>query len=391
MSEDITVIDEPLPDVPDAPEPEDMPDDDKKIRRVPIFARVLFCVFGVALAVHIVSFLSVDFANFFNEKISAFLRMILAKITGILPFSLAETIIIALPVLIVVIIVVFVTTQLKNKRKSTRFLVVMFAVAATFYSMFVLNFGTGYRNSPLDQKLGIERSGVTARELYDTALLLNEDVARVSEEIDFPLGGGSSSMPYGLSEMNDRLNAAYDVLCEKYTFIPGFHSKLKYIALSKPMVYTHISGVYSYYTGESNVNVAFPPYTVVYSAAHEMAHQRGIAREDEANFVAFLACASSDDAYIRYCGYQSMLEYVINALYSADRELYGELYSQLCPESITEMQAYNEFFEPYRKTVISDVSSAVNDTYLKALGQKDGEKSYGMVVDLAVAYYLRGE
>jgi len=132
-------------------------------------------------------------------------------------------------------------------------------------------------------------------------------------------------------------------------------------------------------------------YVIVFTAAHEMAHQRGIAAEDEANFVAFLVCMCSDDAYIRYSGYQNMLEYIISALHTADGELYSQLMSQIDSRSINEIRAYNKFFETYRNSSAAEVSGAINDAYLKSQGQSAGEKSYGMVVDLAVAYYLDAE
>ena len=43
-------------------------------------------------------------------------------------------------------------------------------------------------------------------------------------------------------------------------------------------------------------------------------------------------------------------------------------------------------FEPYRYSTASDVAEKVNDTYLKWQGETAGTKSYGLVVDLAVAY-----
>ena len=51
-----------------------------------------------------------------------------------------------------------------------------------------------------------------------------------------------------------------------------------------------------------------------------------------------------------------------------------------------EMIAYSEFFDKYRDSTASKVSGTVNDTYLKIQGT-EGTKSYGMVTDLAVAYY----
>ncbi len=129
-----------------------------------------------------------------------------------------------------------------------------------------------------------------------------------------------------------------------------------------------------------------PDYTLPFTAAHEFAHQRGISREDEANFVAYLACIESDDPYVRYSGYLNLYEYVASALYSADHDAYFEVSGKLPAEVRAEMSAYNRFFEKYRHNVAATVSGAVNDTYLKSQGTP-GEKSYGMVVDLAVAYY----
>ncbi|MBO5845558.1 MAG: DUF3810 family protein [Clostridia bacterium] len=140
------------------------------------------------------------------------------------------------------------------------------------------------------------------------------------------------------------------------------------------------------FTGEANINVNFPDYTIPYTAAHELAHQRGIAREDEANFVAFLVCIESEDRYIRYSAYLNLYEYVANALYSADPDLYFQVRAKLSNDVKGEMRAYSEFYDKYRESVASDVSEAVNNTFLVIQGT-EGTKSYGMVVDLAVAYY----
>ena len=91
------------------------------------------------------------------------------------------------------------------------------------------------------------------------------------------------------------------------------------------MTYTHISGVYTFFTGEANINVNFPDYTTPFTSAHELSHQRGIGPEDEANFMAFLVCIESDDTYIKYSGYMEVFEYVISALYKTDKDKYYSL------------------------------------------------------------------
>jgi hypothetical protein len=157
--------------------------------------------------------------------------------------------------------------------------------------------------------------------------------------------------------------------------------------LSEPMSYTHITGVYTFFTGEANINVHFPDYTVPYTAAHELAHQRGIAKEDEANFIAFLVCMESDDPYIRYSACLNLYEYVVVALRKADKELYRESYLALPTEVQNEEIAYSRFMEKYRDNIVADVSHKTNDIYLQSQGSPEGSKSYNLVVDLAVAYY----
>jgi len=56
------------------------------------------------------------------------------------------------------------------------------------------------------------------------------------------------------------------------------------------MSYLGIGGVYFPFTGEANVNISMPHTSIPFTACHEMAHQIGFAREDEANFIAYIAC-----------------------------------------------------------------------------------------------------
>ena len=157
---------------------------------------------------------------------------------------------------------------------------------------------------------------------------------------------------------------------------------------SDAMSYTHITGVYTFFTGEANLNAIFPDYTLPYTAAHELSHQRGIARENEANFMAFLVCAASEDDYVRYCAYLNLYEYVASALYKADQTLYMKAYSTLPMCVKNEMSAYSRFIQKYADSKVSEVSEAVNNTFLVLHGT-EGTKSYGMVVDLAVTYFKK--
>ena len=358
-------------------------------KRLPLACKILYGVAGVCALLYILFLLSPDISDFFNKYISPAIRGPLAYLTGWIPFSLAEYLLLAIPIIVVIGVSFGLKYYADTWRNLLVYCLIICSLGAYVFSAFTLGFAPAYRGSSLDLKMGLDKNEVSAEELRYTAKLLTD---KIDQEIDSVIftENGSSVMPYSYSEMNDKLMDAYSSACEKYDFIQPLNSRIKRIMLSEPMTYTHISGVYTFFTGEANLNTNFPDYTLPFTAAHEFAHQRGIAREDEANFVAFLVCSESDDPYIRYCAYISLYEYVANALYSANPGYYSEVYYTLPFEARQEMRAYSEFFDKYRDSVASEVSGAVNDTFLTINGT-EGTKSYGMVVDLAVAYYKKAK
>ena len=355
------------------------------VSALPIWVKIFYVLGALSIFLFGAYIISEPFADFFNRYISSVPRSMLAYVTRPLPFSVAELILISAPVIIVGV------TVYANRRFSSSwrdvliFCACILSVLSLFFSMFVFAFAPGYHGRTLDKKLGIERREVSAEELYLTATILVEKTNEEAEKVYFR-PNNFSIMPYTLGEMNDKLMSAYEAAHEKYSFIQPLDSRLKPVMLSDAMSYTHITGIYTFFTGEANINITFPDYTIPYTAAHELAHQRGIAREDEANFVAYLVCIESDDAYIRYSAYLNLLEYVMSALNRADRPLYEDGYYSLSNEVRYELRAYSAFFDKYRDSVASEISGVVNDTYLTIQGTP-GTASYGMVVDLAVAYY----
>ncbi len=358
----------------------------KAVKITPLWAKISLCLGAFSAVMYVTFLLSPTFSDFFNRYPAAFLRATLAFITGIFPFSVAETALMLVPIIIIAVIVKIVKAAKGTLGDTFKMLVSMVAVLSLFFTSFSLLFASGYRGTTLDKKLGLERSAVSATELDATARVLLAELKELVPQVKYA-PNGSSAMPYSFFEMNDELQDAYKKAAKKYDFLPNFKSKVKPIILSEPMTYTHISGIYTFFTGESNVNTNFPDYTLPYTAAHELAHQRGIAREDEANFVAFLVCIESDDPYIRYSGYMNLYEYVLGALYEADSKAYNTLINETGNALVGEIVAYNEFFDKYRDNVVADVSGSMNDNYLQSQGQAAGSRSYGMVVDLAVAYY----
>ena len=358
-----------------------------KEKKLPILCIVCFVFAAVSAVLYFFYTRSAGFSDWFNENISYVGRRLLSYLTVWLPFSLAEWLILLIPVFLVTLIVIGWRLCSVSTHAATGFICRLLAIVCTVWGIFVWNFAPAYYGATLDKKLQLDRQEVSAPELYQTAVLLSFQLNELSDGLVFPSDTASSVMPYSYGEMNGKLMDAYESFTAKHDFPDHFYSRIKPVMLSKPMSYTHITGVYSFFTGEANINVNFPDYTIPYTAAHELAHQRGVAREDEANMVAFLVCMESDDQYIRYSALLNVYEYVASALYSADRELYLAVYRMLSPQVRQEEWAYSEFFEEYRENTAANVSEAANNAYLQSQGAKEGTRSYNMVVDLTVAYY----
>ncbi len=351
-------------------------------------AAIFLALAALSLAVLGISCLSPAFADFFTRNIAGPVRAVLATVSGIFPCSLAETVILLLPLWIAALVAHVVhLSRDGDDARLRRFFVTAFSAVTLFFTLFIFTYGVAYHGSTLDEKLGAAKREVSAAQLERTASLLAERVNTEAEEVSFVMGS-SSVMPYDFAELNRLLNDAFARAAEKYPFIFSFRSRCKPALLSEGMSYAHLLGMYTYYTGEANINVVFPDYTTPYTCAHEMSHQRGIAREDEANFMAYLVCRESEDAYIRYSGEQNLLEYVLSALYSADKAAYRRVVASLSPPVRGEMRAYSDFYEKYEQNKAAQVTDTLNDHFLKANGQSAGTRSYGLVVDLAVAYLL---
>ncbi len=356
-------------------------------RYIPLPAGILFLLAPIAGIILLASELSVPFSDWFNRTVGAFIRGFMATLTSLPPFSVAEGLILFIPVLFVVLIVCCHHAVSRSITAGVRFLASVASVLCLMFFLFVTTTSVAYNGSPLADKLGLTRRDVSADELRTAAEYMIDRMDETLSQVQFRYGD-ASVMPYSLSEMNKKLLDAYAAASDKYGFIPHFPSRIKPVCLSEPMTYTHISGMYTFYTGEANLNIHFPDFNLPYTAAHELSHQRGILPENEANFMAFLVCIESEDPYIRYSAYLNIYQYLNNALYSADYDQFAAVYRKLDNRVIGELRAYSTFFNRYRDSVAADVSDKLNDTYLKAQGQTAGTKSYGMVVDLAVAYVL---
>lgn len=354
---------------------------------VPRFAGVSLLIFALSLIVYAVCINCSVCADFVNSTISHGIRYLLALATEKLPFSLFELLIILAPVLLVFIIVSAV--KRRGVVKKFRFLLAIVGVVSLIFTSYIYTLGIGYRTSSLAAKTGIEaRSELSAEELVHTVNIVQRELNAIAENL--LVTDGETHMPYTVNELSEKIVRAYDVMLAEYPILTNYNSRVKQVYFSTVMSDLRITGIYSFFTGEANVNVEYPDYCLVYTTAHEMAHQRGISRENEANFVAFLVAISSDDEYIRYSGYLNLYEYLASAIYSLDPELYYTVSAQLHQTARADILAASRVYNEHKDSVLGRINEKLNDAYLKANGT-EGIVTYNYVVRLAVGYYEKVE
>ncbi|MEG3006267.1 MAG: DUF3810 domain-containing protein [Oscillospiraceae bacterium] len=326
----------------------------------------------------------------YSTKIYPIFMNLIVILTNWIPFSVAEVLLLFLPLTFLVWIVNVVKYTEKDKRKDKikKIFSYIVAVASSFFFAFVLLEGINYnRNSFADYyEVVVEPSkkedlSKLCKELISTANSLRY---RMDED-----EMGATKLTYqDIYETADEVSIAYEKLAEKYPVLSGPTIKAKPIIASKLMSYTQITGIFCPFTMEANINADVPDYSIPSTMCHEMTHIRGFMKEDEANFIAYLACKKSYDPQIQYSGVMLALVHSMNELYSADYDMFLDNYYKYSDEVKRDFQVYSQYWKKYEGPV-AEISNKVNDTYLKMNNQNDGVKSYGRMVDLLIADYKK--
>ncbi|MDG1050431.1 MAG: DUF3810 family protein, partial [Planctomycetota bacterium] len=147
--------------------------------------------------------------------------------------------------------------------------------------------------------------------------------------------------------------------------------------------------IFSPFTQEAHVAGHLPAPDLLFTACHELAHARGWAREDEANYLAWRVGSRATSSELRAAARLLTLGHVLAALGRADRGALVARLEGMDPQVEAAMVARARFWDRERSRTASRAASAVNDAYLRSQGQ-EGVASYGRMVDLLVAEWRAG-
>jgi len=313
-------------------------------------------------------------------------HIFLSKLTAPIPFSLAEALI-AFGVLAAIIYLLLAIPRIvKSGNKWAgiyRLLASFLSLSLALYAASGFLWGIYYYGEDFVEQAGLDMSEISVDELEVVTQYFAALANELSDDVPRDETGAYYTDKKAMLERSDEVFLNVEKL---FPCLEAPEVKAKGMVFSRIMSYMDFTGFFSAFTAEANLNMDFPPSMFPETLAHELSHQRGVAKEQEANFVSVLACFEYGDAEFCYSAALSAYTYLGNALYAADYERFVPVYQSLNEKVLRDFQVNREYWAQF-ETPVQTISTEVYDNYLKSYDQTLGMKSYGACVDLLVNYY----
>lgn len=334
-----------------------------------LIGTLIIFIITINLAVHIEG-LSENITRTFARK----LNYLISRMTINIPFSVTELSVSVLILVIVSAIAFIIYSIVKKKWKYILDTFLAFAVGVLILvSVFNMTSSFGYYRDGILTAFGIEETEVT-EERIDEALRyyidkLNETEKNIGRNKD-----GDPICPYTLKELTELIYDEYESV-DTGGYLSSHRVGVKAIVMSDVMSYTGIIGVCMPLTGEVNINTNAYPSAFPELIAHEIAHSKGVHRENDANFTAYYMLLKSQNDFLRYSAQNSVVNVLLSALKKTNEDAFKERYFSVSENVRNEWKLESRHYEKY-DGFIETISSAINNIFLKSNGVPSGTVSY---------------
>lgn len=321
-----------------------------------------------------------------SERFVRPLHRALGQLNAHLPFSVAE-LLIALAVFGLLAFLAVQLVRLARKgeklKRLYRLLVTLAAALMGVYALFCLLWGVYYYADDFVARSGFDNAAISTEQLTSVTRYFAALANEYSDQVPRDENGLCCTDRAKILRQSPEV---YTLTEQRYPCLAGPELAAKGILCSDVMSYLDFTGFFFPFTAEANVNMASPACDLAATVAHELAHQRGVAKEQEANFVAVLASLAYGDADYAYSACLLAYTHLGNALYKADRAAWEEIFATLDDAVVADLRASALYWRRY-DTPLRTASNTVYEGFLHSYDQTLGLKSYGACVDLLVNYY----
>jgi hypothetical protein len=339
-----------------------------------LFIRSLFLI-GVAVLIFIFGLFPNLVLNIYSNGIYPIISTILRWVSSLLPFALGD-ILYGLLIIFALFKLFKFLKKIKEKRlkKEDRWVVPLhlFHIILIFYISFKLLWGLNYSRPSLSKQLNINDEKYTVKELVSLGNFFIHRLNSLQDKID-------PKLTYTITQLQQQSVAEYLKMGQKNNVFKYIQPSFKPVFNNWMVSKIGIEGYYNPFSGEANVNMALPAWVLPFVSCHEISHQLGVAREDEANLIAYLVGINSNDINFQYSVNYNMLRYILFEIRFKSPEDYLKMRDQLHPGVLANFKSENEFWRKYNGNM-SNYMGVAFDKFLKLNNQKRGIKSYQNIV-----------
>ncbi|MBQ8821492.1 MAG: DUF3810 domain-containing protein [Lachnospiraceae bacterium] len=357
---------------------------------------VYIILVGLVLVLNVVAWNSTAFCDFYIKNIFPIWVNTYGRVTGIIPVSIGEYMLVAGVVCVGLFPVALLMCLFGRIRRYAVGYLRFFAwVLVSVCLVMTLNCTILYHASTFSEQYLPREIAEREYTLEQLIAVRNHVVDRCNAYSQVMERDENGDILYD-GDMKAEAIKAMQNLGKTYEQLEGYYPRPKPLAASDFFSQQYMTGYYFPFSMEANYNDVMYIMNFPATMCHELAHLRGYIFEDEANFIGFLACISSEDVVFQYAGYLSVLNYLDNDFYKAigrDTEKYlaqERILTQVSVDNVYVTQ--DEWDRINAKAVIDtetvdEVSDTFTDTTLKVNGVADGMLSYNRVVRLLLQWY----
>ena len=332
----------------------------------------------------LISYLLPSFFFSFYPDFSRSMMQIIGGATSIVPFAVCE-----ICAILLIALFIFTLVRAIMKTRIVRWLAGLLLVVSVGVFAFVSLWGLNYYAPPMAERLGMQEQQFTAEQLKQAAEYYRDMANLTAKNVERNSDG--SMKAYDFDALAQSAGEGFDILAEDFDCFSGSTVRVKSLLCSPLMGKIGMTGGFICLTGEACVSSSTYRAAMPFTMCHEIGHRMAFAREDEANFAAFLACSVSERPEFAYSGYYMAFLYCYNALYKVDAAGAAKVWAGVGDELAADCGAATKHYEEVRSDAAAEVADSVYSGYLNAFSVESGTQSYGEVADLLILwYYERG-
>lgn len=359
----------------------------------------IICI-GIIIFISVLNFMSVyikGFADIYRKYVFMHISSIFSRITNIFRYSVGE-VMITMGIFIVLIgLIIFIAgfmkyKWLKNLRRIYFRIVVyilIFIYATETLNCFILYHTTTIENT-LYKDINLTSDISDGERLINVYNEVVDNINKLSAKMKRD-SDGDLIKNYSYNECK----AALRNISDRFTCLSGYYPSPKEIYYSDIMTQQYLAGIYFPFSMEANYNKLMYISNMPSTICHELSHLKGYIRENEANYLSFVACIESDNEFIQYSGYLSVFYYLLDDIetyateeekanmYKIDKRAYDDTV-------FVKEDVFNEIEEKslVSTDTLSDATDKFIDSNLKINGVSSGMDNYNEVVRLLIFYYF---